>query len=176
MALFSIVLRFLPLLPTQIMLNNFSDIPTLAFAKDRVDDSLINKPSNWNIRNIKRFMIIYGIQSSLFDIITFLVLLQIFNATPQIFRSEWFLESLLTEVMIIYVIRTKKSFFSSAPSVLLVALSLAIIIIAALLLYLPQPSSFGMTSLPSGVLFTILLISILYGITSELLKRKFLLI
>ena len=177
MALFSVAIPFLPLLPTQILLNNFlSDIPTLALAKDRVDEDLVRTPSQWNIRNIKRFMFVYGVQSSLFDIITFLVLLHLLNTTPQIFRSAWFLESLLTEIVIIYVIRTKKSIFSSHPSFLLIILSIAVVVVAGLLIYLPVFYIFGMAPLPSSVLITVLSITLLYALTSEMLKRKFLLI
>lgn len=177
MALFSVVIPFLPLLPTQILLNNFlSDIPTLSLAKDRVDESAIKTPSAWNIHNIKRFMFVYGIQSSLFDIITFLILLHVLNTSPQEFRSAWFLESLLTEVIIIYVIRTKNSIFRSPPSPLLVILSVTILVVTALLIYLPYLSIFGMTPLPAQVLLTILSITILYAVTSELLKNKFLLL
>jgi P-type Mg2+ transporter len=177
MALFSVVIPFLPLLPTQILLNNFlSDIPTLALAKDRVDESLIRTPPLWNIRNIKRFMFVYGIQSSLFDIITFLVLLHVLNSSPQVFRSAWFLESLLTEVIIIYVIRTRKTIFSSHPSLFLVVLSVTVLIVAGLFIYLPYFSIFGMVALPSPVLITVLSIALLYALTSEMLKRKFLLI
>jgi Mg2+-importing ATPase len=175
MALFSVVIPFLPLLPTQILLNNFlSDIPTLALAKDRVDANLISAPSRWNIRNIKRFMIVYGIQSSIFDILTFLVLLHVLKTSPQVFRSAWFLESLLTEVLIIYVIRTKKPVLKSSSSLLLAILSIAVIVTATLLLYIPGFSFFGTTALPPPVLITILFITLLYGITSEMLKRKFL--
>jgi P-type Mg2+ transporter len=175
MALFSVVLPFLPLLPTQILLNNFlSDIPTLALARDRVDGSLIRTPPKWNILNIKRFMFVYGIQSSIFDILTFLVLLYAFNTTPEEFRSAWFLESLLTEVAIIYVIRTKKSVFKSRPSALLLILSIAILAIAVSLTYIPDLTILGMVPLPSSLLMTIFVITVMYGITSELLKRKFL--
>jgi Mg2+-importing ATPase len=96
MAIASVILPFLPLLPVQILLNNFlSDLPAIAIASDNVDKELVTTPRKWNIKYIRRFMIIFGLQSSLFDFITFGILYYYFHASPQTFRTGWFMESLL---------------------------------------------------------------------------------
>jgi P-type Mg2+ transporter len=177
MAIFSLALPFLPLLPTQILLNNFlSDVPTLALASDTVDSSSTDQPCTWNIRNTRKFMLIYGIQSSIFDMVTFAVIYFIFESAPQVFRTAWFLESLLTEVLIIFIIRTRKSVFSSRPSSYLILLSIIVMSIAMFLPYLNIGESMGFVELPFTLLICMVVISITYGFTSEFLKRKYLLI
>src|SRR5687768_2906365 len=107
MAAASLFLPFLPLLATQILLNNFlSDLPALAIAGDRVDEAWVRRPRRWEIRPIRRFMVVFGLVSSAFDLLTFWLLLAVFAAGPELFRTGWFVASLLTELAVIFVVRT----------------------------------------------------------------------
>src|SRR5262249_36591271 len=116
MAAASLVLSFLPLTAGQILLNNFlSDIPAIGIAEDGVDPELIDRPRRWDIRFIGRFMVEFGVLSSAYDLITFVILLTVFHATPEIFRTGWFVESLLTELLIALVVRTRRPFYRSRP-------------------------------------------------------------
>ena len=123
----SLYLPFLPLLAGQILLNNFlSDIPAIGIAGDTVDRELVEQPRRWDMRFIVRYMIEFGILSSAFDILTFGVLLVVFQAHPALFRTGWFVESLLTELLIALVVRTRRPFFRSRPgAVLLVVITCA---------------------------------------------------
>ena len=113
----ALFLPFLPLLPKQILLNNFlSDFPAMAIATDAVDPELVERPRRWNIAFIRDFMIVFGVVSSIFDFLTFAVLVFILKATPEVFRTGWFIESVMTEVLIILVMRTWRPFYTSVPS------------------------------------------------------------
>src|SRR6185503_3776710 len=127
----------------------------------------------WNIRQIRRYMIIFGLHSSLFDIITFITLYYIFNAGQGQFRTAWFIESVLTELIIVFIMRTRKPFLQSKPGNLLLWLSLGACIITVLLPFWPYSAGFGMTRLPLAVILSILLIIIAYTVTSDLLKLWF---
>jgi Mg2+-importing ATPase len=116
MAIAAVFLPFLPLLPVQILLLNFmTDFPALAISSDSVDDEDIAKPHAWDIKKIRNFMILFGLISSAFDIITFLVLRLGFDAGAELFRSGWFVESTFTELVVMLVLRTRKHFWQSAP-------------------------------------------------------------
>jgi P-type Mg2+ transporter len=120
MAAASLVLPFLPLTAGQILLNNFlSDVPAIGIAGDSVDPELVESPRRWDIRFIGRYMMEFGILSSVFDVATFLTLLVIFHAGPDTFRTGWFVESLLTELAVALVVRTRRPFFKSRPGRLL---------------------------------------------------------
>jgi P-type Mg2+ transporter len=172
MAVASLLLPFLPLLPTQILLNNFlSDIPALTIASDKVDDELIARPCRWDIRYIKRFMIIFGLQSSLFDFLTFAALLFVFHAGPDAFRTGWFMESLLTEILILLVIRTHRPFFKSRPSKYLVMGCAIAFVLSVILPWSPFAAYFNLVGLPPDLLAGILVIAILYVLVSEWTKK-----
>ena len=116
MAAASLFLPFLPLLAGQILLNNLlSDVPAIGIADDAVDPELIARPQRWNMRFIGRFMLEFGAVSSVFDFLTFGALLLVFRAAPDLFRTGWFVESLLTELVIALVVRTRRPFFRSRP-------------------------------------------------------------
>ena len=120
MAAASLFLPFLPLLAGQILLNNFlSDVPAIGIADDSVDPELVERPQRWDMRFIGRFMVEFGVVSSVFDFLTFGVLLVVFRAAPELFRTGWFVESLLTELVIALVVRTRRPFFRSRPGTLL---------------------------------------------------------
>ena len=114
----SLFLSFLPMLPTQILLNNLLyDVSEMTIPTDNVDEELLERPSQWDIRLIRRFMSFFGPISSVYDFITFAVMLRVFHAGPVLFRSGWFVESLVTQTLVIFVIRTRRvPFFKSHPS------------------------------------------------------------
>src|SRR5688572_17382315 len=127
MAAASIVLPFLPLLAGQILLNNLlSDIPAIGVADDRVDPELVDRPRRWDMKLIGRYMIEFGGLSSAFDLLTFGALLTIFHAAPETFRTSWFIESLLTELVVALVMRTRRPFFRSRPGGVLLGATLVL--------------------------------------------------
>jgi len=172
MAIASVMLPFLPLLPVQILLNNFlSDLPAIAIASDNVDKELVTTPRKWNIKYIRRFMIIFGLQSSLFDFITFGVLYYYFHASPQIFRTGWFMESLLSQILILIVLRTRYLFFRSKPSKYLQLSSLFTFIVCIVIPYLPFAKNFELFPLPASIFLSVFAIIITYLIFAEITKR-----
>ncbi|MDO5705866.1 MAG: magnesium-translocating P-type ATPase [Paracoccus sp. (in: a-proteobacteria)] len=172
MAFASLMLPFLPLLAPQILLNNLlSSLPSLAIAHDRVDPESIAKPPRWNIGSIRRFMIYFGLVSSFFDFLTFGFLLLVMNAGADLFRTGWFVESLLTQLSIVLVVRTHKPFWQSRPSRLLAVLTGTVALIAIALPYSPLAAWFGFVPLPLPVLAGLLAITSAYLVVSELTKR-----
>lgn len=175
MAIATLFLPFLPMLATQILLNNFlSDIPAIGIASDNVDAEWESTPHRWDIRLVRDFMIVFGLISTLFDLLTFTVLLKMADHVPELFRTGWFVESLLTELLIIFVVRTHRPLYRSRAGRWL---TLASLVIAALAIALPYSSPvadwFGLVPLPASLLATLLLITLLYALASELAKRRF---
>lgn len=175
MAGLSLFLPFLPLLPKQILLNNFlSDFPAMTIANDDVDPEMVDHPQRWNIRFIRNFMIVFGLISSVFDYLTFGVLIFIVQASEEQFRTGWFIESLLTELFILLIVRTQRPLFRSKPGIWLWTSSLVVAIVSVILTYLPMTSGiFGFTPLPFGTLLMLLGINLLYIIANEIAKRYF---
>jgi Mg2+-importing ATPase len=174
MAAASMFLPFLPLLAKQILLNNFlSDIPAIALAGDRVDPEHIAAPQRWKISFIRRFMLIFGVLSSCFDLLTFALLIWIVRAGPEEFRTAWFVESLLTELMVALVVRTRRPFFRSRPSNWLIGTTAAIVVLALALPYLPGSALLGFVPLPPSLLGLIILITLIYVFSAEATKRFF---
>ncbi len=171
----SLLLPFIPLLPSQIILLNFvTDIPYLAIATDNVDDEYLKKPKHWNTGAISRFMIPFGLISSLFDFSTFFLLLYMSRALSdriEIFRSGWFLESLVTEIIIVYLIRTSRNFWQSRPSALLIFLGAVSVVLGVILIYSPAAAFFGFGSLPAKILELIVVLLVAYGILVEVGKK-----
>jgi len=174
MAAASIFLPFLPLLPKQILLNNFlSDFPSMTIATDNVDDEWVRKPRQWDIQFIQKFMVVFGIVSSFFDFLLFGVLLFVVHASVDEFRTGWFVESLLTELLLVLVVRTWRPFFKSRPGKYLLA---STIIVALLTLYVPYSAfsaSMGFVPLPLHLMAVIVGITLLYLIATEITKRIF---
>ncbi|MCM3902200.1 MAG: magnesium-translocating P-type ATPase, partial [Pyrinomonadaceae bacterium] len=134
MAGISLFLPFLPLLPKQILLTNLlTDFPEMTIATDRVDDEMVDYPRRWDIQAIRKFMITFGLVSSVFDYLTFGVLLLILHATQDQFRTAWFLESVVSASLIVLVIRTRKPFFKSRPSKYLFMATLLVVIVTVIL-------------------------------------------
>ena len=171
MAFASLILPFLPMLPKQILLTNFiTDFPYLSVASDNVDDEQITKPGKWDIKFIQNYMIIFGIHSSIFDIITFLSLYFILKVNETAFQTGWFIESILTELFILFIVRTHKNFFKSRPGKYLFILSIIGLIITVGLPYSLLNQQIGLTPLPMNQIGLMLFIVASYIITADWLK------
>ncbi|MCP2138546.1 Mg2+-importing ATPase [Rhizobium sp. SLBN-94] len=174
MAIASLALPFLPLLAPQILLNNFlSDVPSLAIATDNIDPDQVHTPRRWDIASVRRFMVTFGLVSSLFDFITFAFLLLVAGATEQVFQTGWFVESLITELAIVLVVRTRKPFWRSRPSALISWLTLAFAIFAIAIPALPGADWFGFVPLPLPVVAGLITITLAYLAASEAAKHWF---
>jgi Mg2+-importing ATPase len=174
MAFASLALPFLPLLAPQILLNNFlSDVPSLAIASDNVDADQVHTPRRWDIGYVRRFMVAFGLVSSAFDFVTFGFLVLIAGATAQIFQTAWFVESLITELAIVLIVRTRKAFWKSRPSALLSWLTLAIAVLAVAIPYLPGAARFGFVPLPVQIMAGLAVITLAYLAASEAIKSWF---
>ncbi len=170
----SLFLPFLPLLAPQILLNNFlSDIPGITIASDNVDAEMVAKPQRWNTKFIRNYMVLFGIVSSIFDFLTFGTLLILFRASPEEFRTGWFIESLLTELVIALVVRTRHVFFRSRPGTLLLVITLIFIGITLVLPYLPFISVFGFVPLPAPLMLALLGLTAFYVLATEVTKKFF---
>lgn len=170
----SIFLPFLPLRPTQILLTNLlTDFPEMQIAKDTVDEEQLAKPRRWNIAFIKKFMTVFGLLSSVFDYMTFGVLMLVFGANEALFQTGWFTESILSATMIVFVMRTQRRFTESRPSKGIL-IATALVILATLALpYTPLGTLLHFAPLPGMMYVAIFAIVILYMLSGELLKRWF---
>jgi P-type Mg2+ transporter len=148
----SLFLSYLPMLPSQILLNNLLyDSSQLAIPTDNVDEEQLRRPSHWDISFIRRFMVVFGPLSSVFDFATFAVMLWVFNSGPAQFRSGWFVESLATQTLVIFAIRTRRiPFFRSHPSLPLTTAALSVVIVGAVLPSTPLAHTLGFHALPVG--------------------------
>jgi Mg2+-importing ATPase len=174
MALASLVLPFLPLTAVQILLNNLlSDIPAIGLADDAVDAELVDRPRRWDMRFIGRFMVEFGVLSSVFDFLTFGALLGLFAAGPMLFQTGWFVQSLLTELVVALIVRTQRPCYQSRPGALLFTLSVVMVGVTLALPYLPFVEWLGFMALPASVLGTLAGITALYALATELAKRRF---
>ncbi|RYE46646.1 MAG: magnesium-translocating P-type ATPase [Hyphomicrobiales bacterium] len=173
MALASMFLPFLPLLAKQILINNFlSDLPLLAVSTDAVDAGILRRPGRWDFGQLLRSMLSFGAVSTVFDILTFALLLWLVGDNPAAFQAGWFIESLLTEVIIIFVMRTRFPALASRPSNWLVAVSAAVVLAGIGLVVAPLEVITGFVPLPIGLLLMLLGVVLAYGIASELLKHR----
>jgi len=169
----SLFLPFLPLLPKQILLINLlTDFPEMTIAGDNVDDELVQRPRRWDIGFIRRFMIVFGIVSSVFDYLTFGVLLWL-HATVAQFRTGWFIESIVSASLIVLVVRSRRPFFRSRPSKLLALATVAVVVVTAFTPYLPFAGRLGFQPLPAHFYPIIALIIFAYIVAAELAKLLF---
>jgi Mg2+-importing ATPase len=176
MAAASLFLPFLPMLPTQILLNNFLyDTSQIAIPSDNVDPALLRRPKRWRIDFIRQFMMIIGPISSLYDFLTFAVLLWIFGAAthPALFHTGWFVESLATQTLVVFVIRTAANPLRSWPSRPLLISVLAVIAIAVVLPYVPLGRLVRFVPLPLSLLSMIALLAATYLLLVQLVKSWF---
>jgi len=168
----SLMLPYLPMLPVQILLTNFlSDIPYMAVSSDNVDEEQLRRPGRWDLKGVRAFMVVFGLHSSVFDILTFLVLYFVLKVGEGLFQTGWFLESVLTELFILFIIRTRKKFYRSTPGRWLLVLGVLSFIATFILIYVPSDQIMGLWPLPLRLTASILTIVLLYVVTADLLKR-----
>jgi Mg2+-importing ATPase len=170
----SLLLSFLPLLPSQILLTNFlSDFPSMNISRDSVDPEQIQKPRRWDIHFLRNFMVTFGLLSSVFDYLTFGILFFFLKATPEQFRSGWFLESIVSALFILLVVRTQRPVFQSNPARSLTAAVWITAVIAIALPYSPINHLLGFTPLPFTTLLLLFSITGLYVFSAEFIKKSF---
>lgn len=170
----SLLAAFLPLLPKQILLINvLTDLPAMAIATDRLDPELVERPRGWNNHDIQRFMLGFGLVSSVFDYLTFGLLLLV-SVPAATFRTAWFTESVLSELLILLVIRTRRPFFRSLPGAALLWTSAIVAACTVALPYTPFAGPLGFAVLPPWLLALVLGIVVLYAAASETSKRTIL--
>ncbi|WP_333650640.1 magnesium-translocating P-type ATPase [Candidatus Binatus sp.] len=169
----SLFLPFLPMLPTQILLNNFLyDLSQVTIPTDNVDPAYTRRPHRWDISIIRDFMILIGPISSIYDFLTFFVLLKVFHASETLFHTGWFVESLATQTLVIFVIRTAGRPWRDRPSVALTASALIIVAIGILLPFSPLGGYFGFTPLPPDFLLFLVVATATYLALVEVAKRR----
>ncbi len=174
MAGISLVLPFLPLLPSQILLTNLlTDFPEMTIATDRVDQAMVNQPRRMNIGFIRNFMLVFGLLSSVFDYLTFGALLPLLHADTAQFRTGWFVESVVSASMIVLVIRTRQSILTSKPGRYLLAATIAIAVVTLLIPYTPLAGLLGFQALPIEFLLVLAAIVGLYILSAETVKHGF---
>ncbi|MBH0116603.1 magnesium-translocating P-type ATPase [Salinibacterium sp. NG253] len=174
MAIAALVLPFLPLLAGQILLINLlTDLPATFIATDSVDKAQLRRPQRWNVKLIRNYMFVFGALSSVFDLATFAILRWGFDAEAPEFRSAWFLASILTEVGVLFVLRTRGRFYRSTPSRWLVLSSIAVVIVAIAIPYSPVATLLQLVPIPFELLVLVILVAIAYVVTTELVKRIF---
>jgi Mg2+-importing ATPase len=161
--------------PTQILLNNLLyDSGEMTIPTDRVDPELLERPAQWDIRLIRRFMIFFGPISSVFDFLTFGVMLFVFHARGSLFQTAWFTESLATQSLVIFAIRTRRSpFFRSRPGVALTVGTVGSVTVGLVLPFTPLGAWFGFTPLPLGFLAILAVMVVIYLALVELGKSFF---
>ena len=168
----SIFLPFLPMLPTQILLNNFLyDLSQITIPTDNVDDEYLRKPQHWDVHLIRNFMLFIGPISSIFDFLTFYVLLHFFHANETLFHTGWFVESIATQTLVIFVIRTSGNPLLSRPSPPLMSTTLLIVAISVLLPYTPLARPLGFVPLPASYLAFVAVAIVVYLCLVQLGKR-----
>lgn len=170
----SLFLKFLPLLPKQILLTNLmTDFPEMTIATDSVDAEMIALPRRWDIGFIRRFMLTFGILSSVFDYLTFGVLMLFLHANPEMFRTGWFMESVISASMIVLVIRTRKVFFKSRPGRQLLTATLMVVAATLALPYTPLAGLLGFKPLPVVFLIMLAAVMAMYITSAEIAKKFF---
>ncbi|MFO1151853.1 MAG: magnesium-translocating P-type ATPase [Alsobacter sp.] len=171
-ALGSLVLPFLPLSPVQILLNNLLyDVSEVGIPFDTADPETLARPQAWDMRQVLRFTLVMGPLSSLFDAATFFLLLRVFDAGVDEFRTAWFVESIITQVLVIFVIRTARPFWASRPHPVVVATSLGALAAALGIALTPVGHAFAFVPLPGHLLLAIAGLSVGYLACAEVLKR-----
>jgi Mg2+-importing ATPase len=170
----SMFLPFLPMLPKQILLINFlTDLPEMTIASDNVDDVFVERPHRMDISFIRRFMLIFGPLSSLFDFTTFAVLLWLMKANEQSFQTGWFIESILSAGVVVFAVRTRLPFLRSKPSRAMLTVTLVVMLVTLALPYSPLSGLLGFTPLTFPYLMIIFGIVALYFLSAEMTKRWF---
>ncbi|WP_439668977.1 magnesium-translocating P-type ATPase [Cupriavidus necator] len=170
----SLVLPFLPMLPVQILLNNLLyDVSELPIPLDRVDDDYLSHPRHWDMNFIRNFMLIIGPVSSIFDFLTFYIMLTVFHAGERLFHTGWFIESMATQVLVIFIIRTRRNPFRSYPNPWLIACSLAVVAVAVLLPFTSAGVHLGFVAPPAFFFLILAAMLLFYLLAVEGMKQWF---
>lgn len=170
----TLFLPYLPMLPMQILLLNFlSDLPATTISVDTADPEQLRQPGVWDVRFIRNFMIVFGLISSVFDLLTFAVLRLGFDAGPELFRSGWFLESTATELAVMLVLRTRRPFFRSRPGAALLGSSILVALVTIAIPYSPLAAPLGFVPLALPVLLSLFAITAGYILITEMAKARF---
>jgi len=171
----SVFLSFLPMLPSQILLNNLLyNTGQLAIPTDRVDPEALARPAAWDMKFIRRFMSVFGPVSSIFDFLTFWMMLSVLHAGPTEFRTGWFVESIATQTLVVYVIRTRRiPFFKSRPSLPMLLVPTGAALVGAILPYTGLANLLGFTPLPTAFFLLLFAMVVVYLLLVELAKTRF---
>ena len=170
----TLLLPFIPMMPTQILVLNFlSDLPAMTISTDRVDSEQLAHPVAWDIRRIRNFMLVFGLASTVFDLLTFWVMRGLLHSSAELTRSAWFIESSLTEIVVMLVLRTRRFFLRSHPSGALLAASGLMAVFAIGLPFSPLSEKLGFESIPLDVAFSIMVLVAGYVVLTESLKLRF---
>jgi Mg2+-importing ATPase len=170
----SLFLPFLPLLPTQILLTNLmTDFPEMTIGTDNVDSEMVEQPRRWNVKFIRNFMITFGILSSVFDYLTFGMLLLVLRSSTVLFRTGWFVESVVSATLVVMVIRSRRPFFKSVPGRQLVVATIATVGVSLILPYTLLGGLFGFSPPPVSFMLAMAVIVLLYIVSGEVAKRIF---
>jgi Mg2+-importing ATPase len=177
----SLFMGFLPLLPSQVLLMNLlTDLPELTIATDTVDPEMVDHPRRWDISFIRRFMIVFGLLSSVFDYLTFAALVLLLNNSgltaanyAMTWRTGWFVESVISASMIVLVIRTKRLFFKSRPSKYLIGMTILVAVVVIVLPYTNLGTWLGFRPFPPYFYPLLLAIMLMYIASAELAKKLF---
>ena len=170
----SLFLPFLPMLPTQILLNNMLyDMSEIPIPMDNVDEEYLIRPRQWDINFVRKFMLTIGPISSIFDFVTFFVMIKIFQAGESLFHTGWFIESMATQVLVIFIIRTHKNPLKSRPNTWLTICSLIVVALAVLLPFTPLGSFLGFVAPPPLLLLVLAVMVIIYLLIVEQVKQWF---
>ncbi|MBV8762911.1 MAG: magnesium-translocating P-type ATPase [Deltaproteobacteria bacterium] len=173
MAVASLLLPFLPMLPVQVLLNNFLyDIAQLTIPTDRVDNDFLRAPRRWDIAAVRRFMLQVGPLSSIFDLLTFAVLLYVFHATAALFHTGWFVESVVTQILVLFIIRKLGSGPASVPSRAIVISSVIVVAVAVALPYTPLAATLGFVALPAALVGAVAVTVIAYLVLVRLVRAR----
>jgi Mg2+-importing ATPase len=174
MALAAVLLPFLPMRPIQVLLNNLIyDLSQTALPFDRVDEEVTAIPAKWDNRAVERFMLVFGPLSSVFDLATFYVLFRLFDAGEALFQTGWFVESLVTQILIVFAIRTRRPFINSRPHPLLAGSALGLAVFALILPFTPVGAWFGLVPLPLAFFVYLAGAVAAYFLLVEVAKRFF---
>ncbi len=170
----SLILPFLAMLPVQVLLNNMLyDLSEVPIPLDEVDEEMVMEPRHWDMGFVRNFMLVLGPVSSIFDFLTFGILLLVFHASEALFQTGWFVESLATQVLVIFVIRTRRNPLSSRPSALLAASSVAVVVLGTLIPYTELGRWFGFVPVPTAFLMALGAMVVCYLLMAEAVKAWF---
>lgn len=160
------------MLPGQILLLNFlADLPSMLLSRDHVDPERLERPGLWSLRSVRRFMIVFGALSTVFDLATFALLITVFHASESLFQSGWFIESALTQMVVLVTLRTRRAFFRSRPDALFGGAVLAIALLTLVIPFLPFAGAIGFTAPPLAMVLVLFALAGIYLGSLELVKR-----